>query len=45
MNLQKVQEQGKDEKRPEDYPTTETWWKRKRHEYFPASVAWHIPLY
>ena len=24
---------------PEDFPTTVTWWKRKRHEDYPASAA------
>ena len=23
----------------EDHPATEMWWKRKRHEDYPASVA------
>ena len=26
----------------EDYPTTETWWKRKVHEDYPTSVTYII---
>ena len=38
MNLEKGWEQGRNKKTQEDYPTMETW-KRKRHDNYPACVA------
>ena len=40
MNLYKGWEQGRDKNTQEDYSATETWWKRNRHEDYPASVAY-----
>ena len=40
MNLKK--DGNKAETKTQDYPTTKIWWKRKRHEDYPASVALHV---